>query len=152
MSQKFQRKITGLILGLCLFTSGLAWAEPQNDFVMVVHLSNDLTSISRQEAALIFLSKKRSWSDGKTITVIINEKPQIYSIFSQRILKRSTRQYLIFRKKMLFRGQGIPPQTVNTDQEVIDFVSNHRGGVGYISPKALTQAVKILAIAPEEPK
>ncbi len=141
-------KIGGLILGIWLLTAGAGWASSEDNFVLVVHLDNGITTMSPKDAQLIFLSKKRSWPNGKVITVVINENPEIYSTFSQKILKRSTRQYLIFRKKMLFRGQGIPPHSVKTDQEVIDFVASHHGSLGYISQDALTSRVKILLISP----
>ncbi len=117
------------------------------DFVLVAHADNAVTTISRQDAELIFLNRKRRWPDGGNIAVVINENPKIYDSFSYTVLKRSPRQYLIFRKKMLFRGQGMPPPTVKTDREVVDFVSAHINGLGYISPEAVTPAVKVVQVS-----
>ncbi len=144
----FKRKITGLILVLWLLPCAPGWAAPQDKFVLVVNTNNSIISITRKDVELIFLSKKRFWPDGRSITVVINENPETYTSFSQTILKRSTRQYVIFQKKMLFRGQGMPPYTVKTDQDVINFVATHSASFGYVSPEAFTSLVKILPISP----
>lgn len=136
-----------LVLTLWLFALGAADCRAEANFVLVVHAGNEVASLTRQEVELIFLSRKRSWADGEKIAVVINENPKIYASFSYTVLKRSPRQYLIFRKKMLFRGQGMPLPTVQTDQEVIDFVSTHVGGFGYVSPEAVTPAVKVVPIS-----
>lgn len=117
------------------------------EFVLVVNVASEVASMTSHEVELIFLSRKRSWPDGGNIAAVINENPKIYESFSYTHLKRSPRQYLIFRKKMLFRGQGIPPPAVQTDQEVIDFVAAHVGGLGYVSPEAVTPAVKVVPIS-----
>lgn len=143
---KLIRRIGPLVLALWLIAGGTGGAEQRNDFVLVVNIHNTVNSISRKDAELIFLNKKRSWSDGSNITVIINENPEIAGSFSQTVLKRSPHQFLVFRKKMLFRGQGMPPLTLKTDNAVIEFIAGHVGGISYVAPDAVTPAVKVIAI------
>ncbi|MBU0960605.1 MAG: hypothetical protein KKD01_01920 [Proteobacteria bacterium] len=143
---KLKRRIGGLVLTLLLVAAGAGGTEQQSDFVMVINVHNEVTSISSKDAELIFLSKKRSWPDGKNISVVINENQKIADSFSHTILKRSPHQFLVFRKKMLFRGQGMPPPTLKTDKAVIEFVAGHVGGISYVSPDAVTPAVKVIPI------
>ncbi|MBU0679877.1 MAG: ABC transporter substrate-binding protein [Proteobacteria bacterium] len=144
---KLKGHIGGLVFFLWLFVAGSGNCRADADFVLVVNVGNDVARLSPHEVELIFLSRKRIWPDGGNIAAVINENPKIYESFSYTLLKRSPRQYLIFRKKMLFRGQGMPPPTVQTDQEVIDFVAAHVGGLGYVSPEAVTPAVKVVPIS-----
>ena len=144
---KLKGSIGGVAIWACLFVTGAFAAPPDGKFALVVNIDNKVSTISRTQAELMFLGKKRSWPDGKTIAVIINENPQIYDSFSHTVLRRSPRQFLIFRKKMLFRGQGMPPPSVKTDKEVIEFISAHVGGIGYVSPEAVPLTVKILQIS-----
>lgn len=136
----------GLLLMVGLLLAAASQAAAADSFVLVANGNNKVESLSRRDVALIFLSRKRSWPNGKNIAVVINENPKIYSDFSYTILKRSPRQYLLFRKKMLFRGQGMPPPSVQTDQEVIDFVTAHCNGLGYVSPQAVTPEVRVIPI------
>lgn len=140
------KRTGGLILVIWLFAVGAGGAEPQGDFVMVVNADNEVTTINRKDAELIFLNKQRSWPDGKNISVVINENPKIYDSFSHTVLRRSSQQFLVFRKQMLFRGQGMPPPTLKTDKDVVAFVGEHVGGISYVSPDAVTQAVKVVSI------
>lgn len=140
------KRTGGLILIIWLFAVGARGAEPQGDFVMVVNAHNEVTTINRKDAELIFLNKQRSWPDGKNISVVINENPKIYDSFSHTVLRRSSQQFLVFRKQMLFRGQGMPPPTLKTDKDVVAFVDEHVGGISYVSPDAVTQAVKVVSI------
>lgn len=137
-----------MLLGLSiLLAAAVACAAPEDAFVLIVHPDNSVTTISRKEAELMFLSKKRNWPDGTSVAVIINENRRIYSAFSHTVLRRSPRQFLLFRKKMLFRGQGMPPPTAQTDRKVIEFVAVHAGGLGCISPESLTPEVKVVSIS-----
>lgn len=141
-----RKYLAGLLVlwGLLLAAANPAGAA--ESFVLVANGNNQVKSLSRKDVALIFLSRKRSWPSGKNIAVVINENPKIYSNFTYDILKRSPRQYLFFRKKMLFRGQGMPPPSVQTDQEVINFITAHCNGLGYVSPQALTPEVRAIPI------
>lgn len=141
-----KRRTGTFLLAIVLFAAEAMGAEPQENFVVVINVHNDMTSISRKDAELIFLNKKRSWPDGQTINVLINETPKTYDSFSRTILRRSPHQFLVFRKKMLFRGQGMPPPTLKTDEAVIEFVAGHVGGISYVSPDSVTPAVKIITI------
>lgn len=144
---KLKGKAGGLILTIWLFAAGAVGAVPLDDFVLVVNAGNDVTTISREDAELIFLNKKRSWPDGKNIAVVINENPKTHDSFSHTVLRRSPSQFLAFRKRMLFRGQAMPSATLRTDNAVVAFVAEHAGGISYISPDAVTSAVKIVPIS-----
>jgi len=144
---KLKRLIGGFALALWLFAAGAGTAVSGDYFVLVANVDNEVTSINRVQAERMFLGKKRRWPDGKKASVIINENPEIYESFSHTVLRRSPHQFLNFRKKMLFRGQGMPPPTVKTDRDVIEFVAGHVGGLGYVDPEAVTLAVKIISIS-----
>lgn len=139
--------IISLLLIFWLFPVPAWTAEPEDGFVLIVNLHNPVTRLKRKEAELIFLSKKRSWPDGRSIAVVINGDPALEDRFCHAVLKRSASQFLVFRKKMLFRGQGMPPPTLMNDKEIIEFVASHEGGIGYITAAALTPAVKAVPIS-----
>jgi len=141
-----KKRTGGLLLAILLFAVGAGGGEPPGNFVLVVNAGNEVTTISRKDAELIFLNKQRSWPDGKNISVVINENPKIYDSFSHTVLRRSSQQFLVFRKQMLFRGQGMPPPTFKTDKDVVTFVGEHVGSISYVSPDAVTLAVKVVSI------
>jgi ABC-type phosphate transport system substrate-binding protein len=146
MAMTLKKRAGGLVLALWLWAVGAGAGEPPGNFVLVVNAGNDVTTISRKDAELIFLNKQRSWPDGKNISVVINENPKIYDSFSHTVLRRSSQQFTVFRKQMLFRGQGMPPTTLKTDKDVVAFVGEHVGSISYVSPDTVTMAVKVVSI------
>jgi len=138
------------IMLIMLTTAEVCSAAGADAYLLVTNPANTIQTISRQEVKRIFLGKARRWPDGSNVAVIINREPSVFSIFCTAVLKRTPYQFMIVQKKILFSGQGMPPPMVETDQEVILFISSHPGGLGYISPASLTSAVKILAIEQQE--
>ena len=81
--------ISAFAVGLWLFVTGIVDLRAELPFVLVVNSENKVAAISRQDAELIFLSKKRSWPNEGNIRVVVNENPQIYSSFSYSVLRKT---------------------------------------------------------------
>ena len=116
------------------------------DIIVVVNHDNALSGITRRAAERIFLSKKTEWTQGEHIHVVVNNDPEVYAAFCREILKKSPQQYLLYRKKMLFNGSGIPPLVMNSDAEVKAFVAATGDAIGFISKNSLDSTVKELVI------
>lgn len=123
-SQLFLKTLAGLAVLV-------SFASTANVSV-IVHPSNtatlDAVSISR-----IYLGKTKSFSTGDQIVAInqaANSKVGIE--FSNKVLKKSPSQLRAYWSKLVFTGKGSPPQSVMSDQEVIELVSNNPNMIGYI--------------------
>lgn len=117
-----------------------------SEAILVVHKDNRLTSITRRTAELIFLGKKTEWTQGEHIHVVVNNDPEVYVSFCRNILLKTPQQYLIYRKKMLFNGSGIPPITMSNDAEVKAFIAATKEPIGFISRESLDSRVKELMV------
>jgi hypothetical protein len=53
------------------------------------------------------------------------------------------RQYWLQR---IFAGHDVPPPEVGSDALVVRFVAAHAGAVGYVSPAAVLNGVKIVHV------
>ncbi len=134
---------------LCMLIGLLTWIVPPcsaTEVILVVHPANPLPAISRQDAAMIFLGKKTGWDSGGTIHVVVNEESMVYDGFSREILKKTPLQYLLYRKKMLFNGSGIPPLTMADDDSVIAFIAGSPSAVGFIDRRSLDGRVRELVL------
>lgn len=132
-----------LIIALLLCTVTCCSAA---EMVLVVNKNNPLSSISRHTAKLIFLGKKTKWSFGEHITVSVNNSQELYASFCRDILKKTPQQYILYRKKMLFSGTGIPPLVKENDKEVKSCISGNENAIGFIEKKSLDSQVKQLHI------
>jgi len=117
------------------------------EVILVVNHDNSLAAISERAAERIFLGKKTEWShEGGHIHVVVNNDPRIYPVFCRQILKKTALQYLLYRKKMLFTGSGLPPLIMENDEEVKTFVAENRDAIGFIRKDSLDSRVKQLFI------
>ena len=78
-------------------------------------------------------------------------EPEVHSMFLKQHVKLSDSDWKIYWKRMVFTGRGLPPQTIPTEAELIDFVSKTKGAVGYVSSEGLPAgsekgSVKIITV------
>lgn len=134
-----------LLLLMIFWPAGVSRAAAE--VILVVNHDNSLAAISERAAERIFLGKKTEWSQaGGHIHVVVNNDPQIYPAFCRQILKKTALQYLLYRKKMLFTGSGLPPLAMENDEEVKTFVAANRDAIGFIRKDSLDSRVKQLFI------
>jgi ABC-type phosphate transport system substrate-binding protein len=132
-----------LFVASILLTSSVGWAA---DFVIVVNRSNAVNSISADDARNIFLGKKTTWPDGKTLVFVLQESTKIHENFITEVLERTPQQYMMFWKKAVFIGTGTAPKSFKNDAEVKEFVAANLSAVGYIDEHALDGSVKKLEL------
>ena len=136
-----------IILLLMLFMFSCANSSClATEIALVVNPENSLSGITWRAAERIFLNKKTEWNQGEHIHAVINNDPEVYAAFCRQILKKTPLQYLLYRKRMLFNGTGIPPLVMNNDEEVKAYVASSKDAIGFIRKDSLDSSVKQLVI------
>ena len=141
-----RKPLKTIMLLLLLMLYGAPGSCFAAEIILVVNPGSSLTGITWRAAERIFLSKKTEWSQGEHIHVVVNNNPEVYASFCREILKKTPQQYLLYRKKMLFNGSGIPPLVMNSDEEVKAFVAATKDAIGFIRKDSLDPSVKQLVI------
>jgi ABC-type phosphate transport system substrate-binding protein len=130
---------------LFLFVASVA-LQAQN-FKVIVNEANATTSLSKKDVSEIFLKTKTSWDDGsKIVPVDQTARSATRAEFSQEIHGRSVGAIRSHWQQAAFSGAGTAPAERPSDAEVIAFVKNNPGAVGYISADADVSGVKVVAI------
>ena len=138
-----------LILALVLVASfgamGAGAASPPA-YVVIVHPTNPTTNVSRRFLADAFLKKTTRWDNGETIRPV-DQAPDtsVRRRFSDEVLKRSVAAVRNYWQQIIFAGRGVPPPELNGDEEVIKYVTEHDGAVGYVSGSN-TGGAKVIAV------
>jgi ABC-type phosphate transport system substrate-binding protein len=149
--RKHRKIIVGLLGALLLVLAALQQpAVAQQGFVVIVHPSNPVSSVSAEELSRIFLKKTVKWGNGtRTEPVDLASSSAVRARFSQAVHGKGTAAISAYWQKMIFSGREIPPAELGTAAEVIAFVASHRGGVGYVAEgTALGEGVKAIRISP----
>lgn len=151
-----RRSSPRLALVLLLLAAGLvagigeglsSAAEP---FQMVVHASNPVSELSAQEVSRMFLKKVVRWQDGtRVLPVDLEERSAVREGFSQRVHGKDTAAIKAFWQRMIFSGREVPPPEMKSAREVLDYVRQHKGAVGYVpAGTSLFDGVKPLRVEP----
>lgn len=135
-----------LLLGL-LGTDGRA---QQADFKIIVNASNGVTALTREQVASLFLKKDRQWADESGVSPVDQSLHSLVrSRFSRSVLGHQVSWVKSYWSEQIFTGRGTPPPVRSTDEEVIAFVAEHPGAIGYVAADAaLSGGARVLRVVP----
>ena len=134
---------TALVLGAA------APSPSADEFVVIVHPTVGGANIRRPDLAALFLKTATRWGD-KSPAVPVDQSgtSEVRKAFCDSVLKMPVAAALQYWQKQMFGGSPLrPPAVKGSDAEVVAFVLETEGGVGYVSKAAaLPPGVKVIAI------
>ncbi len=135
--------VPGLLLALLIPTAAASAA----DYVVVVNPSNPVTTLSRTEASRLFLRSSTQWPSGEHVKPVdLAKGSAVRAAFTKEILGRSPGALEQYWTQAVFSGRAVPPPEKRTDAEVVAYVRETPGAIGYVSAGAGTDGVKRVAI------
>ena len=132
------------VLVLVVVSSGPALAS---DLVIVANPTVRVDSMPEKQLRRVFFKQTTRWPDGTTVKPI--DQPMsadIRRVFSEEILQRDVASVESFWNGQVFSGRGTPPPTAGSDAEVVAYVRETPGAVGYVSSKASTSGLKVITV------
>ena len=146
-----KHNMTKIILGLALTTALLLPTEPvaaQTDYQVVVNDSRTVSSMTKKEIAALFRKNVTKWDDGlKVQPVDQGPSRSVREAFTEAVHGKSVASIKAYWQKMIFSGRATPPPELNNNTEVLDFVRQNSGAIGYVSAgTSLGSGVKSLRV------
>ena len=137
--------MTLLLLSITLLSAGTASAAVK----LVVHGSNNVSSITKAKAADLFLKRVTRWDNGRVVTPVdLSEKNPARGAFSKELLGKEVAWVKSYWQKMIFSGRSTPPAELSTDAEVLELVRTNPDAIGYVSEGAtLPGGVRAVSIS-----
>ena len=87
------------------------------------------------------------WSDGtKVLPVDQSTSSSVRSDFSKSIHGKPVSSIESYWQRRIFSGRGVPPPEKKSDKQVINYVKDNPGAIGYVSSKAKLSGVKVIRI------
>ena len=115
----------------------------------MVNAANPTTNLSRAELARLFLKKVPKWPDGQTVQPADQERVSpVRQAFSKAIHQKDVDAIASYWQVLVFSGREVPPRIVKSDAEMLQFVRDNPGAVGYVSEDAPLAGVKAVAVRP----
>jgi ABC-type phosphate transport system substrate-binding protein len=116
---------------------------------IIVHPSNNLSGISADEAADIYLAKAGVFTNGKrAIPVDQAATSPMRKKFYSAVIKKDDSTLKVYWSKLLFTGKATPPREIGDDAAVKSWVATNPDAIGYVDGKFVDSSVKVLLIIP----
>jgi ABC-type phosphate transport system substrate-binding protein len=138
-----------IVLSLVLTMSkSIAFAETSTrPFVIIVNPKNEVTTVDDKFLLEIFMKKTTRWSNKDIIQPVDLERDSfVRRKFSEGVLKKTVPEVKNFWQQRIFSGFDVPPPELPKDNDIIQYVLNHPGAIGYVSNDADTSNVKVLIV------
>ena len=151
------RPVSCGVLGasICFLVVGLATTAPATvaeaaeapGYRVIVHRDNPAGSISRQKVSQILLKESTRWDHGlEAEPVDLNPASPVRESFSRAVHGRSVSSIKNYWQRQISKGRAEPPPEVSSDAEAVAYVKSHPGGIGYVSPRAKLDGVKVVRV------
>lgn len=140
---------------ICFLILGLAIAAPTADaeaaqatgYRVIVHPDNPAGSISTQRVSRMFLGQTSRWEHGPEVEPV-DQGPgsAARELFSRAVHGRSVSSIKNYWQRQASSSGAKPPAEVASNAAVVAYVKSHPGGIGYVSPQARLDVVKIIRV------
>ena len=127
-----------IVLTICLSVLSVAGglsANTTGEFQVIVHATNPSASLTKTELARMFLKKLTTWKKNNDLVYPVDlQKDSLVRIqFSQDILGKKVAAIKAYWQQQIFAGREIPPMEKASDEEVLKYVEQQTGAIGYVS-------------------
>lgn len=128
----------------------LGFAQPLAAEVKVIaNLSVNADSITVSELKRVYLEQTRLLSDGSHVEPVLEKSGSAHATFLKDFFDINDDALQSYYRTLVFTGRGSMPRALDSDTDVIAYVTNTRGAIGYVNASAAVDGVKILPIVPE---
>jgi ABC-type phosphate transport system substrate-binding protein len=104
------------------------------------------TTVTEKDLQEMFLGKRVQWKDNTAIHPVTIKDQERHSAFLKQYVNKSFAKWNAHWKRMVFTGNGTPPKQFATQQELLEYVANTAGAIGYVDAETPVEHVTIIAV------
>ena len=134
---------TTAVLTILLALASVGWSA---EIIVFANKNVPDSELQRESIERIYLGKQSQWSDGSHIVPVVLRSGATHSAFVKKYLDRDASQFSTFWKQAVFTGRGLPPKSFETEAELIEFVSETPGAIGYASYLPTSKPIRRIAV------
>lgn len=131
-----------LVAVICLYGT---WAFAA-DVRIIVNPDILVDSLEKDQVSKMFLGKKTVWDSGERIMPAILKSGDVHDHFLKNIVNKNPNQFSMYWKRIIFTGKGVGPKTFDKESELLEYVANTKGAIGYIGEDTKPEGVKTVSL------
>ncbi len=140
----WSRVVLVVVLGILAARSD---AQDASAYKVIVNASNPTAPLSRLKVGEMFLKKAPRWPDGiPVMPVEPSAKTPMRQRFTLEIYGKQVIAISAYWQQMIFSGKGVPPPEKSTDADVVAYVRDTPGAIGYVWAGTDTSTVRVVAV------
>ena len=129
-------KLSIIFILLFIFMQASVFSQSLNGFKLIVNSENPVETMSIDQISKTFFKKISHWENGARIMPVdLTNSSTIRVSFSKSVLGKNVSAVKAFWQKQIFSGRGVPPPEKRNEKDVLQFVSENLGAIGYVSVK-----------------
>jgi ABC-type phosphate transport system substrate-binding protein len=105
-----------------------------------------VTTLSKEAIQNIFLGQQTTWEDGTKIKFAFLQLDPTDKIFLRDYMYYTNTRYIRHWRSQVFSGKGEMPPMLKSDEEMLKFIKENKGSIGFVSSGADTGSVKTLSV------
>ena len=117
-----------------------------SDIVLVVNKEVEENTLSKEEIKQIFLRNKTRWKNEGLIEFVIQDEGTTHKEFLKTYVGRSSKQYIMTMRQLVFLGKGDFPKKFQTDRELIEYIAANKNTIGYVENDNVNDTVKKILV------
>ena len=152
------RHLPWRLLQIGISVAWLATTLPLNadvgvNFKLIVHASHQSDSIDRPLLSNMFLGRAQLWENGVKVLPVNQLKiSKIRREFARAVHQQEVSSIEAYWLKQIYSGKSTPPLTLDSDLQVIEYVTSNPGAIGYVRENVHGRGVAVLRIDNEHIK
>jgi len=136
-------------MGFAVLMAASIFQQAHAALAIIAHPDNSLVGITNEQAKNIYLGKVRTFPNGKPVQALDHSQGSAErDKFNHDILHMTESKRKSYWARLKFTGKAKPPEIMDGDEKVRDWVAIHPDALGYINGDAVTEQVKVLLIIP----
>src|SRR5882672_9352552 len=139
-----------LALPLVLATRPAPLRAQDLSYRVVVHVTNPVTRLTREQTSQIFLRVVTLWDNRKPVLPVDQPADSpVRRAFTKQVHRRTTASVQTYWQQQTFAGRGVAPPERASDAEVLAYIRQFPNGIGYVTADAtLGSDVKVVIVTP----
>ena len=142
----WRRAMSVLVVAVLLAGAVGGTSATAAELVVIANPDLPVERIASQDLQRIFLGKLTRWGNDEAVVPVVLKDGPVHESFVTELLDRSPHRFVTYWRQMVFTGRGRPPHGVANEREMVAFVAETPGAVGYVSDRQPRDGVKILVV------
>ncbi|ATG76927.1 phosphate ABC transporter substrate-binding protein [Pseudoalteromonas sp. 1_2015MBL_MicDiv] len=113
------------------------------EVAVIVNASNT-SNLDADTIKKIYLGKSKSFDNGAKVNPVNQNGNSVADEFNDKVVGKSSSQLNAYWSKLVFTGKGTPPEKLDNDQAVLDFVAANNDAIGYVDSAKVNDSVKVV--------